>query len=87
MVVSYNATKDVYGIRDPASEFASVLVPAAALDAARTSFGTDEVTILYQIGSNASLYQIFSEFRVFRSVQNGHPCRDLWQSWRLTRLY
>ena len=45
VVVSYSATKDVYGIRDPASEFASVLVPAAALDAARTSFGTDEVNI------------------------------------------
>jgi len=45
VVVSYNATKDVFGIRDPASEFANVLVPAAALDAARTSFGTDEASV------------------------------------------
>ena len=48
MVVSYDATKDAYGIRDPASEFANVLVPSAALDAARTSFGTDEVNLFEQ---------------------------------------
>ena len=46
MVVSYNAKRDQYGIRDPASEFESVFVPAAALDAARTSFGTDEDVLL-----------------------------------------
>lgn len=46
VVCSYSSATDRYTIRDPAANFEHVQVAAASLDAARTSFGTDEDLLL-----------------------------------------
>jgi hypothetical protein len=46
VVVAYCASSDSYEVRDPAAEAGHLTVPAAVLEAARRSFGTDEDIIL-----------------------------------------
>ena len=46
VVVAYCASSDSYEVRDPAAEAEHLTVPAAVLEAARRSFGTDEDIIL-----------------------------------------
>lgn len=46
VVCGYSADSDLYTIRDPASHFELVQVSTESLDAARTSFGTDEDVLL-----------------------------------------
>ena len=51
VVVAYCASSDSYEVRDPAAEAGHLTVPAAVLEAARRSFGTDEDIILVRTPS------------------------------------
>lgn len=52
VVCGYSAATDLYTIRDPAAHSEHVQVTAASLDAARTSFGTDEDVLLVSMRPN-----------------------------------